>query len=160
MRPLLFFTAVVALIASCAPSDYYQNRCPPQTVICQKVGTYIWLDGYSKEETDTIVITIYEKDGMLQTVKDSVVYSSGVDSVQLSSYCDYRIYVQGANRYHTITGIVQPEDSSFLYGGCAGGGKTVPFPGTCSYAALTAIVDEKLAKPETHGALRSFKLVK
>lgn len=159
MKPLIILTAIVIFIASCAPSDN-QISCPGQTITCQKLGTYIWLDGYSKEETDTVVITSYEKDGKLQTIKDSIVYSSGVDSIELSSYYDYRIYVEGANRYHTITGIVQPEDSSFIYRGCAGGGKTVRFPTTCSYAALTAIVDEKPASPEKHGGLRSFKLVK
>lgn len=144
MRPRIRLILACTLFTACNPPDHHNHSCP-QWIQCTKKNTGIKLEGYTEQETATIIVTAYLKDGTFQQVKDSVIFEDE-EKILLASECDYDIYIPAADKHHKISALVQPADSGFIYRGCAGSGKTPPGP-TCSYTALSGLVDGVLTKP-------------
>lgn len=141
-------------------NQYHSPGSCPQTVHCKKETTGLKYEGYTGEQTDTVIITSYTKDGDFQQVQSIHVYTVLSDPPALTADYDYDIYIPKAAKHHRISDIIQPDDSSFIYTMCAGSGKLPPAP-KCSYAAQSASVDGESSKPVSSiGAPYCFVLKK
>src|SRR5690606_17653250 len=151
MKPISLSVLISMLLIACRPAPD-ATYCPA-TYKCVKANSGIKFEGYQLQETDTILITTYVKDGTFKNVIDSMYHYSqkivGGDNSDyydqrykrlISSDYDYDVFVPVVNRHYRISDIVHSTDSTVFYTACAGNGKYAPFPG-CSYYPVSGVLD-------------------
>lgn len=169
MKPFILSFIFCLLFVACKTGPD-QNYCP-YTHKCDKSNGNIKFEGYKIQETDTIMLTTYIKDGTFRHVVNSMSYYSYKNgegsnehyNVQrylnlISSDYDYDIFVPAVNRHYRISNIVHSTDSTVFTSACAGNGNPAPFPG-CSYAPASATIDGVPFELEKY-TYADFKLVK
>lgn len=155
----LFLPALFILLISCN-RDRGCTCDHIQTVSCTKKKTGIIFEGYTRQETDTVVVTTYLNDGTFSYVLDSNMYTSGNYDTLVASDRDYDIYLPGGNKHYRISSIVQPADSVVSIKSCAGSCKPIDIPIDCSYSASSGMVDGVIVQPVNINGVTGFKLVK
>lgn len=159
MKPSVIILAVTLLLSACNNKNHSPDYCP-QTVHCTKEKTGLIFQGYTSPELDSIITTSYTKGDSFLHVESVRTYALSSNTMALTADFDYDIYILKTATHHRISHIVQPQDSSFIYTACAGGGKPRPAP-ECSFSAISAIVDGQTQKPiSSGGGMYSFVVKK